>query len=542
MWQHFSSNSAPLWEPLSTNVVHIPHWEHSLWFYVPSQQVPPVTAPFANRPAASEIAKQDSQQPRLRARWKLRNAKIRRSSQILKAGARFRLRNAKYQPPKLKECNALDDSHSHGGLLLEHAAPLATEEAIWKVDASTDDVKDASTVASDDASGCERDDLCESEVEHEATTAANFNGKWSRAHIYNGVLSWNEGEDVQILPLSATSFQICYFDSVHPHATRVYQAELDTDACLHWDDGDMWCRGKTDLDGSWGPASIHGNILRWKEGEDVQILLLSATSFQMRYFDHAHPPSERVYQAELRADGQLHWDDGDIWTRKVAKLKRELPPWLAGKQQSQRIGQKHTVDEENVPKMKLCASTQISEAFQGLPEKETKEKTANQVIGAEFAQESRDTAADKSAFVGGGRTEESNATAQVPRVESAKVRRDTEAIESAFTKGGRAKESKAITLTAIDNKLHTGHVKSWKGTRGWIFCQSASELFPNQDVMVHKNDCDFRLKAGDEVEFKLATNYWGGPQAVNVARPPARVDAKDYFRSRDVERKRSLIN
>merc|ERR1719297_721422 len=61
----------------------------------------------------------------------------------------------------------------------------------------------------------------------------SFNGIWDRASIGNGVLTWNEGEDVTIRITSTTTFQMRYDGKDH-------SAELQDDGRLHWEDGDMW--------------------------------------------------------------------------------------------------------------------------------------------------------------------------------------------------------------------------------------------------------------------------------------------------------------
>jgi len=144
----------------------------------------------------------------------------------------------------------------------------------------------------------------------------SFNGIWNKAWIHDGVLSWNEGEDVALTVTSTKTFQMRYLGTD-------YAAEL-RDGKLHWDDDDVWTRQSSDVSvnwhhasfkGTWNKACIHDGVLTWNDGEDVAITVTSAKSFQMQYLG-------KDYTAELWSDGKLHWDDDDVWTRMAC----EAPP------------------------------------------------------------------------------------------------------------------------------------------------------------------------------------------------------------------------
>merc|ERR1712050_52929 len=122
------------------------------------------------------------------------------------------------------------------------------------------------------------------EVRRRLTLTAGFNGRWNKAQIHNGVLTWKEGEEVPINTISGTSFQMKYFEEGGQNWT--YQAELHENGNLHWDDGDIWYRQKFEFEGLWPRAHIHGHVLTWSEGEDVQIIPISATSFRMLYYEN----------------------------------------------------------------------------------------------------------------------------------------------------------------------------------------------------------------------------------------------------------------
>merc|ERR1712187_1086673 len=65
--------------------------------------------------------------------------------------------------------------------------------------------------------------------------------------------------------------------------------------------------------GAWGPASISENSLAWNEGESVKIDVVNEKQLSMTYFNRYG--SLETFFAELRADGRLHWNDGDVWSR-----------------------------------------------------------------------------------------------------------------------------------------------------------------------------------------------------------------------------------
>merc|ERR1712066_200072 len=71
------------------------------------------------------------------------------------------------------------------------------------------------------------------------------------------------------------------------------------------------------FDGTWGPASIRKGVLTWNEDEQVMLEILSRSEFRMTY-------NGQWLIARAKADGKLHWSDGDVWSRK-------LPAWMCKK-------------------------------------------------------------------------------------------------------------------------------------------------------------------------------------------------------------------
>merc|ERR1712070_944370 len=115
--------------------------------------------------------------------------------------------------------------------------------------------------------------------------------------------------------------------------------------------------------------------------------------------------------------------------------------------------------------------------------------------------------------------------------------------------GTQGKSKAPIVLAPVNKKVYQGDVKYFRGSYGWIVCQAVG-----QDIMVHKNDCNFKpepgrsgkpegslLKPGDQVRFRLALNNQGNPQAVNVSKASTQmINAKDWFNSSQATRSKLL--
>jgi hypothetical protein len=75
------------------------------------------------------------------------------------------------------------------------------------------------------------------------------------------------------------------------------------------------CSEEERLDGIWsdanGLAVIDRHTLTWHDGVETQLIERTSKTMKLRR-------DEEMYIAEVKADGHLHWSDGDIWTRKQA--------------------------------------------------------------------------------------------------------------------------------------------------------------------------------------------------------------------------------
>jgi len=68
------------------------------------------------------------------------------------------------------------------------------------------------------------------------------------------------------------------------------------------------------LNGHWSKADIEDDILTWPNEVTEKLEILSHRSCILKSRE-----TSETRQAEVEDDGQLHWDDGDIWVRKTEK-------------------------------------------------------------------------------------------------------------------------------------------------------------------------------------------------------------------------------
>jgi hypothetical protein len=283
-------------------------------------------------------------------RWRLRNARLEleRPSKPTRRPA-LRLKNAKWQPPKLgvsttPACADEGDSSVwslsplHGDdwwesfRLVADSMPLEAIEESGKEELPEDDSDDETRSNSEvqstadylpelctDCESCCSDALSVSEepagTEDTKVTSkvssVNFDGSWSgRGVIRDGMLTWHDGPTVPLVVLSSTALQVA-LDG------RTYQGELRKDGGLHWDDGDVWTRSSW-FEGAWSNRGvISGHTLTWTHGQEATTTApLTITGYRKLQMDF----EGRSHSGELREDGRLHWDDGDIWTRQQLEV------------------------------------------------------------------------------------------------------------------------------------------------------------------------------------------------------------------------------
>jgi hypothetical protein len=236
-----------------------------------------------------------------------------------------------------------------------------------------------------------------------------------------------------------------------------YTAELRKGK-LHWDDDDdVWTRQSSVTDGDWHNASfdgiwnkacIHDGVLTWNEGEDITIMITSTKTFQLRYdgIDHT---------AELRDDGTLHWDDGDVWKR----LAKESPP--------HRQVQPRRVSERS----KCSAAKEPHQAKEAPPQRQLELQHISQ--GAKCS-----------------------AVAKKPMSKQAD---DTPAAV-----GVSSQKKRVIVSRPVDAKRYQGVVSWFRGSYGWLQSPEVAARYQNRVIFLHVNDCDSKPRQGDKLSFQVS--------------------------------------
>lgn len=321
----------------------------------------------------------------------------------------------------------------------------------------------------------------------------SFNGIWDRARIHNGVLTWNEGEDVTITIISTRTFQMQYLG-------KNYIAEM-RNGKLHWDDDDVWTRQSsvTDTDwhdasfnGIWNKACIHDGLLTWNEGGDVTIMITSTTTFQMRY-------DGKDYNAELRHDGTLHWDDGDVWTRHA----KEAPP--QGHMQLQHVSEraKHSAFAKEPHQAKAAP-----------PHRQVKPQHVSERA-------------------------ERFAVAKEPASKKA---------DDALSAVGVSSRGKCVIVSRpVDAKRYQGVVSWFRGSYGWLQSPEVAARYPNRVIFLHFNDCDAQPRQGDKMSFQVSEDVKPEFRNQQVKAVCARrvqneacIDARDFIGKTRIQQRRLL--
>jgi hypothetical protein len=206
-----------------------------------------------------------------------------------------------------------------------------------------------------------------------------------------------------------------------------------------------------EFDGHWGPASINNGTLTWNEGEDVAITVLSANRFFMIYAGKKHV-------AHYSCDGNLCWDDGDVWSR-------------------------------------LDKSSKVSQACSDSCHPRTSDRAANM----------EDQASAKAVPQDFDCRQRTQSAACLPAAA-------TTAVGST-----RARGRTVVVSTPMSAKQYRGTIKWFRGTYGWVECPEVAKMYSDCDIFLHLNDCGFKPRQWDWISFQLALDEKGDPKAVHAA-------------------------
>merc|ERR1719189_3089427 len=330
---------------------------------------------------------------------------------------------------------------------------------------------------------------------------------------------------------------------------------------------------ESDFDGDWNRGTICGRTLTWNEGEVVALTIISGRTLQLTYVGSA-------YTGELQDDGRLHWDDGDIWTRRhqssspTAALQASdcdgewnrgticgrtltwnegeavtLKIITARKLQLTYLGTTYTGelrddsrlhwDDGDIwtrPHLKstvvvpsgclitpLRLTTTGARSAKPCCQQKPEEDVQRQVAPSP-------PSAPKMSEIGGGLA----ARVAAKSVHRRTLRDISVAIESSSPSGAlvAAEAVKAQPAAVpISQKRYEGIVKYFRGAFGWVVCEELSAVYRGFDVFLHKRDCDAVPKQNDKVSFRLCLDDLGNPKGVDarLVKAPDMVSARDWF-------------
>lgn len=246
--------------------------------------------PGTGHRAAAGAAAAQPDGPAPRRRWRLQNAKLARPQlgATSAAGARWRLRNAPWRP---LACEA-----SLGAAAMTTTMAMATARAAtapsWANLGSNIRARcrpAAKPTASPTPNAAAASPACPPPASKPAALrqpalakllmeAGNVSDGGSDSETHD---AWSESE--------------------------IHDAWSDTQGPLEDQlDDDEDCCG---CDGAWaGRGTISSGMLRWQDGPAVALSVTGAATVEVAL-------GGATYRGELRADGKLHWDDGDVWAR-----------------------------------------------------------------------------------------------------------------------------------------------------------------------------------------------------------------------------------
>merc|ERR1711994_264406 len=266
-------------------------------------------------------------------------------------------------------------------------------------------------------------------------------------------------------------------------------------------------------------ASIDNGTLTWKEGKEIPIRTLSATTFQMHYVGTA-------YNAELREDGKLHWDDGDVWSRQAVEANREpalCPPLLRDRASHQQLSDRSPKWQSREARTHQAPPKVSSMPWQPYSRTSTHCK---EISGKALAR----TVPDEPA-----------------RKQSAAA---THAIE-----GRQACGKSVVVSMPVNETRYEGIVTKFRGSYGWLESTEVDAKYPGRCIFLHANDCDFKPKEGDWMNCQLSLDvpaefrnrqvkavrarHWRAPP---VSKAPSVINARDFFGPKPAERQRVLAS
>jgi hypothetical protein len=445
-----------------------------------------------------------------------------------------------------------------------------------------DEICDSDSTAADESASTGSEARWDDVEDVQDSNSDGFDGMWGPACISKGVLTWSEGEEVVISVLNERRFSMNYVG-------KSFVADLDNDGRLHWDDGDVWTRTDTKPNVAVYPP--------WRRGTSCAYLLLPALpkkseaameSLQDRDERSQHnlkvkaPWRRSTSKSELVDDHhksqrcrlqimqkssepavalaspqatQLGCDAKALATRTQVptKLQKDevtavfsktrqtnLPPWLRATSRRSLAEQA----EMSPAKPRVVSGSQEREEADVPTRRATSfaEVLSRPAPLVRLLQEPN-TLRQKSQNITQHESLRTITPGQQEQVRSLNLASEAASIPNASAEKSRQSRGKSVIVSApTSSKQYEGFVKYFRGAFGRIESAEAMKQYPDVDVFVHINDCNFRPRQWDRVSFQLAEDHNGNPKAVRVSawKEPSHIDARDWF-ALDREGKKKLL-
>jgi len=350
---------------------------------------------------------------------------------------------------------------------------------------------------------------------------------------------------------------------------------LETASCVSDDSSDAGWSSKehglsgecTDrgaaFDGCWvGRGILAGSIFTFDDGPSLPVRYLNSDELELTVDGETH-------RGRLGQDGQLHWDDGDVWRRDVADAV------------SVRFGIRL---HSHVRARHQCADVSVGEvgAVVGFTPERVEVKFARRIVrcspldvvmcdedvvqqegvGASSSCSGHDEAAGLLDGFWANRGESTRAVASVPSAPMDATRNEVvvqqegvgassscsshdEAaglLDGFWANRGESNRAVASVPSApMDATWYTGVVKWSRGSMAWLSCDELQARFPKQDIFLHRSDCcaESMPRQKDRIVFRLVVAD-GNPKACQARTEASHLaaiaakmmPAKEYLSSR----------
>jgi cold shock CspA family protein len=370
---------------------------------------------------------------------------------------------------------------------------------------------------------------------------ARFHGVWGPAFIEKDSLVWNEGEAVKIDIVSETQFSMTYYCD-QQYTSKVFSAELHNDGKLHWSDGDVWSRetAQGTCDSAVPrvlPPWLRKYSRRSRRDEPPQM------EPRVRCPDVSEMQDTSV-QLCKRANGDMHTSSSPPNPAPITSdtsAPKVLPPWLQKKTRKCRTDEPMTSSQME-PRVGFIHGTDAKES--------SKQRADSELHGSGSYPCVVSVAASDDIPVGLARTRQDTQSTDRNRNCSKADSQTHECIISSSCvlptcSSVHIAETAPTCQETILSGPHKGIVKWFRGSYGWVDCAEVKAKYSDCDIFLHMNDCDFKPRQGDAVDFFVAPGDMGNPKAVRVTQAKAvqmakekaveMTNGRDYFAARDAK-------